>query len=421
MREDLALRGLSANTIAGYLRCARKFVEHFGRSPCAMGKAEIREFVLYLIEERKLHPSSVNVYAGAIRFLYRVTLKRPEEVAWLPRMRVPMHVPTVLSGSEVARNQHCPKCQSLAQARWIEGRLERLLPVHYFHVVFTLPSELRAVVKRSRQALFDMLFASAAQTLLALARDPKRLGAELGITMVLHTWTRDLSFHPHVHAIVTRGGLTSDGDRWATARRNFLFPVRVMGALFRGKMLAALERAHTLGHISLADVDLDTLRKKSWIVYAKRPFGGPEQVIRYLGRYTHRVGISNQRLITMDERGVTFRTRDSKTVTIPGAEMLARFVQHVLPPRFVKIRHYGLHAPSNATTRLEIARQRLVPTQAPTPTPPERSAQKEAPNWRQLLLLVAGIDVRRCPLCRQPAVVCTALSDARSRAPPEAA
>jgi hypothetical protein len=293
--------------------------------------------------------------------------------------------------------------------------------VHYFHVVFTLPSELRAVARRSRNALFDMLFASAAQTLLALARDPKRLGAELGVTMVLHTWTRGLLFHPHVHAIVTGGGLTGDGTRWVAAPRNFLFPVRVMGALFRGKMLAALERAHSLGRINLGKVDLQALRKTSWIVYAKRPFGGPEHVIRYLGRYTHRVGISNQRLVGMDERGVTFRTKDGKTITIPGVEMLARFVQHVLPPRFVKIRHYGLHAPSNATTRLALARQKLAPTSAAPPASPDAPAAQQPPDCRELLLRLAGIDISLCPACHQPALIRQALPATRSRAPPEAA
>ncbi len=322
------------------------------------------------------------------------------------------------------RNRHCPKCQSLAQARWIEGRLARLLPVHYFHVVFTLPSELRALVQRSGERLFDILFASAAQTLLTLARDPERLGAELGVTMVLHTWTRELLFHPHVHAIVTGGGLTADGATWVPTRPLFLFPVRVMGALFRGKTLDALERAHARGHINLGDLDLRALRKKRWVVYAKRPFGGPEQVIRYLGRYTHRVGISNQRLHGMDERGVTFRTKGGKSVTLPGEQMLARFVQHVLPPRFVKIRHYGLHAASNATTRLETARLRLAATPVVSQTHPPQAAQvlrEEVLDWRDLLLRLAGIDCRLCPVCQKPAVIRIALPDARCRAPPEAA
>ena len=317
------------------------------------------------------------------------------------------------------RNRHCPKCQSLAQARWIDKRLERLLPVHYFHVVFTLPSELRAVAMRSREAIFDMLFASASETLLALGRDPKRLGGELGVTMVLHTWTRELHVHPHVHAIVTGGGLSDDDARWVHARKDFLFPVRVMGALFRGKMLAALDRAHARGHIDLGGVDVRALRSKSWIVYAKRPFGGPEQVIRYLGRYTHRVGISNQRLVSIDERGVTFRTKDGNAITVTGHEMLARFVQHVLPPRFVKIRHYGLHASSHAKTRLEIARTRIAPAVAP----PECVARTDAEiaDWRELLLRLSGLDARVCPACQQPALVRVALPPPRCRAPPEAA
>jgi putative transposase/transposase-like zinc-binding protein len=313
------------------------------------------------------------------------------------------------------RNRHCPKCQSLAQARWIARRLERILPVHYFHVVFTLPAELRAVAMRSRERVFDMLFASASETLLALARDPKRMGADLGATMVLHTWTRELLFHPHVHAIVTGGGLTADGARWIRARRHFLFPVRVMGALFRGKMLAALERAHARGLVDLAGLHLPALRRKAWVVYAKRPFGGPEQVIRYLGRYTHRVGIANQRLVSMDPSGVTFRTKNGKSVTVPPLDMLARFVEHVLPRRFVKIRHYGLHAASHATTRLELARSRLSPDAAPRQRP-ERTL-----DGAELLLQLTGIDIRLCPACHQPALVRTALPGARSRAPPRAA
>jgi hypothetical protein len=316
------------------------------------------------------------------------------------------------------RNRHCPKCQSLAQARWIEGRLERLLPVHYFHVVFTLPSELRIVAMRSREAVFDMLFASAAQTLLTLAQDPKRLGAELGVTMVLHTWTRDLRFHPHVHAIVTGGGLSDDDARWVRARPKFLFPVHVMGALFRGKMLAALERAGARGQIDIGDIDLHALQHKNWVVYAKRPFGGPEQVIRYLGRYTHRVGISNHRLVSMDERGVTFRTKEDKTITLSGQDFLARFVQHVLPHGFVKIRHYGLHAASTATTRLALARQLLAPATTPKDLP---NRGNEVLDWRELLKRLSGVDVRACPQCNQLTLVRTALPIARNRAPPEAA
>jgi hypothetical protein len=290
--------------------------------------------------------------------------------------------------------------------------------VRYFHVVFTLPSELRSVAGRYRDAVFDLLFASAAETLAALARDPERLGAQLGVTMVLHTWARDLRFHPHVHAIVTGGGLSDDGERWVSSPRDFLFPVRVMGALFRGKMLDALERAHARGDIDLGRVDLLPLRRTSWVVYAKRPFGGPEQVVRYLGRYTHRVGLSNRRLVSIDEQGVTFRTKEGKTVTLPGEKFLDRFVQHVLPPGFVKIRHYGLHAASHATTRLEVARHRLERAPVLHAALDERQRPPPPDDWRLQMLLVSGVDVRVCPACNEPTLERRALPDPRGRAPP---
>ncbi len=319
------------------------------------------------------------------------------------------------------RNRHCPKCQSLSQAKWIEERQARVLPTHYFHVVFTLPAELRALALCNREKVFDLLFQCVAQTLLTLGRDPKRLGAMIGVTAVLHTWSRDLSFHPHLHCIVTGGGLSLDGTRWVEGRRGYLFPVRVLGKLFRGKMLAALRRAYDAGELVLeggaealrdaaafADL-LDTLYKKAWVVYAKPPFGGAAQVIAYLGRYTHRVGISNHRLLGMDERGVRFRTRGDKTVTLSADEFLRRFLLHVLPKGFVKIRHYGLMAASHATTTLAVARERLA-TAADAPT---QAAQAEAStdddragagDWRARLTALTGIDLSICPRCGQRAM-----------------
>jgi hypothetical protein len=326
------------------------------------------------------------------------------------------------------RNRHCPKCQAMAQAKWIEGRMARVLPIHYFHVVFTLPAELRPVAAHNRRAIFDMLFAAASATLRELGRDPERLGAELGITMVLHTWARDLTFHPHVHAIVTGGGLSPDGARWLPARRRYLFPVEVMGALFRGKLLAALDTAIERGEVEMpggeaADPEAwDHLRARlhrmRWNVYAKRPFGGAEQVIRYLGRYTHRVGISNHRLVTMDERGITFRTKDGKTVTLSPDAFLGRFLQHVLPDGFVKIRHFGLMAASHATTRLEVARALLVDGVCPAAAPPRRVTEDD-----EALVDAGGpaAGLGRCPVCGANAVVRQPLPELHARAPPEAA
>ena len=309
------------------------------------------------------------------------------------------------------RNRHCPKCQGLSQARWITGRMARILPTHYFHVVFTLPAELRGLALRNREVVFDLLFRCASQTLLTLGRDPKRLGAELGVTAVLHTWRRDLSFHPHLHCIVTGGGLSLDGARWVHGRRGFLFPVRVLGKLFRGKLLSALRQAYDAGELDLtgcaselADpavfaAKLDALYRKPWVVYAKRPFGGAEQVVAYLGRYTHRVGLSNHRLLHMDERGVCFRTRGDKTVTLPAEEFLRRFLLHVLPKGFVKIRHYGLVSASHATTTLEVARERLA-VAAGTAVPATAGARRTPRDWRELLAALTGVDLSVCPRCR---------------------
>jgi hypothetical protein len=310
------------------------------------------------------------------------------------------------------RNRHCPKCQALSQARWIHRRMELVLPTHAFHVVFTIPSELHGLALVNREAIFNILFAAAAEALLELGRDRRWLGAELGITSVLHTWTRDLRWHPHVHCVVSGGGLSPDGSDWIAARPNFLFPVRVLGALFRGKFLAHLVRLYDRGALRLdgpaaalserrrfAHVK-DKLHRTRWVVYAKRPFGGPEQVFRYLGRYTHRVGLSNRRLVSLDARGVTFRTHGEQTVTIAANEFLRRFLLHVLPKGYVKIRHHGLMAPSNVTTRLAAARRLL--DRDPPSVPPEVS--RSPVDFRELLLALTGVDLRRCPRCGALAV-----------------
>jgi hypothetical protein len=292
------------------------------------------------------------------------------------------------------RNRHCPKCQSLRQAKWVAQREQRLLDTPYFHVVFTVPEELKPLALLNRERFFKALFQAVSRTLLTLANDERHLGAIIGITTVLHTWTRDLRFHPHVHCIVTGGGLAVGGKRWIPTRRGFLFPVRVLSRLFRGKLLGALARAIDVKALELGDVDFPRLRRqlrsREWVVYSKRPFGGPEHVLRYLGRYTHRVGISNQRLLSVDEVGVRFRTRGEKNVYLQGGEFIRRFLQHVLPKGFFKIRHYGLLAPSNAL-RLRAA-QALLARRRPEPPAPPR-------DWRELLLRLTGIDLSKCPRC----------------------
>jgi hypothetical protein len=305
------------------------------------------------------------------------------------------------------RNRHCPKCQGLEQAEWIADRRTRTLPVHHFHVVFTLPAELRPLARANQGLVYALLFREAAQTLLDLGES--RLGATLGVTEVLHTWTRELSYHPHVHCIVTGGGLALDGTRWISTRsKDFLFPVKVMSRLFRGKVMAALKDAHRLEKLAGTTpldfaVLVDTLYRKEWVTYAKRPFGRVDDVFAYLGRYTHRVGISNQRLQSLDANGVRFLTKDGKTVCLPTEEFIRRFLLHVLPHGFVKIRHHGLLAPGNVNTKLQVARRLLAP--APSPAPIAAPATQPAGStWQDELLALTGINVRVCPHCGSTAL-----------------
>lgn len=320
-------------------------------------------------------------------------------------------------------DRHCPKCQALSQAKWIEGRKKRILPTHYFHLVFTLPAELRSLALCNRKAVFDILFASAAETVLELGRDPRHLGGLLGVTAVLHTWTRQLDFHPHLHCVVTGGGLDVDGGRWATAKPDFLFPVRVLSRLFRGKFLAALERAYAKGTLEFAGgcADLgvpdcfahlkDALYRKEWVVYAKPPFGGPGAVFEYLGRYTHRVAISNQRLISIDDRSVTFHTRGGKTATLAPDEFIRRFLMHVLPRGYTKIRHFGLLAAGNVNTKLVRARE-LLETMHPLVARSLEAAAADA-DARLERIVAERETPTTCPCCGSGTMI-------RSRVPPGA-
>ena len=304
------------------------------------------------------------------------------------------------------RNRHCPKCQSLTQAKWIEERRQRIIPTNYFHVVFTLPQEMRGLARLNPREMYDLVLESAARTLLDFGHS--RLHAQLGVTTVLHTWTRELRFHPHAHCIVTAGGLDDQGH-WVPARSRFLFPVKAMSKVFRGKLLERLEELYACRALILAGncaalVDRaqfndlrDRLYRKEWVVYAKRPFGGPEHVFQYLGRYTHRVGLSNQRLVSFDGHDVCFRTKDGKTTTVDAVEFVRRFLLHVLPAGFVKIRHYGLVAAANVTTKLETARRCLL--NLDHDEVPKTPHPETPPSWRDLVFALTGIDLLVCPVC----------------------
>ena len=282
------------------------------------------------------------------------------------------------------RNRHCPKCQASAARRWLEARQADLLPVEYYHVVFTLPAPIAAIAYSNKAVIYDLLFAVAAETLRTIAADPKHLGAEVGVTLVLHTWGSALTHHPHVHGIVPGGGLATDGERWVRCQPGFFLPVRVLSRLFRRRFLEELEQAHrggrlqffgedaTLAHAQAFAQWLAPLRTCEWVVYAKRPFAGPAAVLAYLSRYTHRVAISNSRLLALDERGVTFRYKDYrskakthyKAMTLTADEFIRRFLLHVLPIGFHRIRHYGLLANAGRREHLAQARQLLKVTAA---------------------------------------------------------
>ncbi len=277
------------------------------------------------------------------------------------------------------RNRHCPKCQGNAAQRWLDARQADLLPVEYYHVVFTLPAPISAIAYYNKAVIYGLLFEVAAETLRTIAADPKHLGAQIGLTLVLHTWGSALTHHPHVHGIVPGGGLSPDSERWVGCKPGFFLSVRVLSRLFRRRFLEELDRAHRTGqlqffgeyaHLTDATTFADWLapmRNCEWVVYAKRPFAGPAAVLAYLSRYTHRVAISNRRLLALDERGVTFRWKDYrakgrtryKTMTLGAEEFMRRFLLHVLPGGFHRIRHFGLLANAGRKANLATARELL--------------------------------------------------------------
>lgn len=300
------------------------------------------------------------------------------------------------------RNRHCPKCQWSAQQRWVRRRMEELLPVRYFHVVFTLPADLNALVACNEATLYALLFRAAWETLNQLTRQPRWLGAQPGMVAVLHTWGQNLSLHPHLHCIVPGGGLADDGMTWVAARDGFFLPVRVLSRLFRGKFLGHLRelyRNDALAFHGQAQPLHDrqafrqltrVLYQNEWVVYAKRPFGGPQQVINYLGRYTHRIAISNRRILAIEDEKVTFAYKDyrhdgaKKAMTLHATEFIRRFLQHCLPPGFQKIRYYGILATRNKKTKLALLQQSL----GYCPPTPEADAEPA--------------HEKKCPACGKP-------------------
>ncbi len=308
------------------------------------------------------------------------------------------------------RNRHCPKCQGLDRDLWLEQRCGELLPVPYFHVVFTVPEELNPLALANPKWFYDLLFDCAAKALLEIAADAKHLGARIGVLAVLHTWSQTLLLHPHLHCIVPGGGLSPDGQRWIASRPNYFLPVQVLSRLFRGKFLAQVKAAWKSGQLRLPETLrdpftfqnlLDRLYRKTWVVYSKPPFAGPEQVLAYLARYTHRVAISNHRLLRLKDDQVTFTYKDYtqggrvREMTLPVDEFIRRFLLHVLPERFVRIRYYGLLSNRQRAGNLARCRELLG-------APPSELSVAEPPageGWQARLVRLTGKDPTLCPQC----------------------
>jgi Putative transposase/Transposase zinc-binding domain len=321
------------------------------------------------------------------------------------------------------RNHHCPKCQGLARADWLAARQADLLPVQYFHVVFTLPAPIAQVAFQNKGVVYDILFKAASEAVRTIAADPRHLGAEVGMVALLHTWGQNLHHHPHVHCVVPGGGLAPDGTRWVSCRPGFFLPVRVLSRLYRRLFLEHLQAAFKAGKLgffndlaSLAEPAvfadlLADMRNMDWVVYAKPPFGGPEQVLAYLGRYTHRVAIANSRITAIDDGQVAFRWKDyrhhdkAKVMTLAADEFIRRFLLHTLPDGFHRIRHYGFLANGCRLTKLVLCRHLLN-----TPTPPP---QPPAAGYREQYQRLTGRSLDICPCCGGPMISLGALRPRR--------
>ena len=308
------------------------------------------------------------------------------------------------------RNRNCPKCQCLAREQWLQDRRAELLDVPYFHVVFTMPQEIEIIAFQNQTVVYDILFRAVSETLRRIAADPKHLGAEIGFLAVLHTWGQNLMHHPHLHCLVPGGGIAPDGERWIACRPGFFLPVRVLSRMFRGLFLHDLEKAFASGDLNFFSEHrhlcepaafrryLAPVRKAEWVVYAKRPFAGPAQVLDYVGRYTHRVAISNNRLLSMDDGKVRFRWKDyrdgnrQKTMTLDGGEFIRRFLVHVLPEGFHRIRYYGFLGNSHRARKLALCRELLgMAAHDPSSQPPA--------DYRDRFEALTGRSLRACPHC----------------------
>ena len=387
------------------------------------GQLEVADiFNRYGNAYRSAHPMPAN----RLRVMRAIEVCRTKELGG--HVDACEHCGTKLISYNSCRNRHCPKCQFLKKEQWIEAREKDLLPIVYFHVVFTLPHLLNPLVLYNQELLYNLLFRAVSETLRQLAKDPKRLGAEIGFISILHTWGQNLMDHFHLHNIVTGGGLTPNGE-WKSCTGRFFIRVEVLSELFRGKFLGYLKELHKekklvypgdLKSPGAFNALLSKLYQTEWVSYCKPPFKRTQDVIDYLGRYTHRIAISNHRLVKLEDDKVTFRWRDyadsnkSKIMTLDAHEFIRRFLLHVLPGRFVKIRHYGLLGNRCRIQKIELARQLLAVN-----TVEQKQPEEQAQTWQERLLRLTGFDVTRCPNCGERTMkTVETIPSARCKGPP---
>jgi hypothetical protein len=367
-------------------------------------------FRLYGPEHRRSHPMPLH----HLRAMHAIEVCR---TATLGGHRYQYSCGHVDISYNSCRNRHCPKCQTLNKEKWIEARCDDLLPIQYFHVVFTIPSELNPLVIMNQKVMYNILFRSVSETLMELSMNPRHLGARTGFIGILHTWGQNLMDHPHIHCVVPGGGLSPEGTRWVSCRKGFFIPVRVMSSLFRGKFLYYLKSSFVSGDLifpgsirhlkdtNVFEVFRGRFYHKKWVVYCKPPFDGAEGVLKYLGRYTHRIAISNNRILKVQDGNISFRWRDyadgdkQKTMTLKADEFIRRFLLHVLPPRYVRIRHFGLLANRSRKDNIALCRELIGSLKTVT-------KEKDKPEtWQDQLLRICGIDVTTCPVCKKGTIL----------------
>jgi hypothetical protein len=387
------------------------------------GQLEVADiFRRYGAAYRSAHPMPAN----RLRVMRSIEVCRTKELGG--HVDACEHCGTKLISYNSCRNRHCPKCQFLKKEQWIEAREKDLLPIVYFHVVFTIPHLLNPLMLYNQELLYNLLFRAVSETLRQLAKDPKRLGAEIGFISILHTWGQNLMYHLHLHNIVTGGGLTPTGE-WKSCKGRFFIRVEVLSALFRGKFLAYLKELHKekklvypgdLKAPGAFNALISKLYQMEWVSYCKTPFRKTQDVIDYLGRYTHRIAISNHRLVKLEDDKVTFRWRDyadsnkSKIMTLNAHEFMRRFLLHVLPGQYVKIRHYGLLGNRCRRQKIELARQLLAVN-----TAEQNQREEKAETWQERLLRLTGYDVARCPNCGERAMkIVETILPVRCKGPP---